>query len=88
MMFQADQKVKGQLITKLGSDQLFCLLRDPIPDIVMKTLGLLRNLLSPKRDIDDIMRQSGEQVLNSPLLPLLQYDTCYSSSITLFTPPV
>lgn len=63
MAFQADQKVKSEIISKLGTDQLFCLLRDSIIDIVMKTLGLLRNLLAHKPHIDHIMLQSGEQVL-------------------------
>ena len=62
MAFQADQKVKSEILTKLGTDQLFCLLRDAFIDIVMKTLGLLRNLLAHKPHIDHIMLQSGEQV--------------------------
>ena len=64
MAFQADMKVKTEIISRLGTDQLFCLLRDSCADIVMKTLGLLRNLLSHKMHIDAIMTHSGAQVCN------------------------
>ena len=48
MAFQAEQKVKGQILTCLGTDQLFRLLADTDVNVLMKTLGLLRNLLSNK----------------------------------------
>lgn len=52
MAFQADQKVKGEIVRCLGTEQLFRLLSDPDTNVLMKTLGLLRNLLStrPVRD--------------------------------------
>ncbi len=48
MAFQADQKVKSLILSALGTDQLFRLLSDPDTTILMKTLGLIRNLLSNK----------------------------------------
>ncbi|XP_046342710.1 armadillo repeat-containing protein 8-like isoform X2 [Haliotis rufescens] len=74
MAFQADQKVKTQIVETLGSDQLFCLLSDQNPNILMKTLGLLRNLLSNKpvglkfqkcQHIDSIMNVYGKQVMQA-----------------------
>ena len=84
MAFQADQKVKSEILTKLGTDQLFCLLRDAFIDIVMKTLGLLRNLLAHKPHIDHIMLQSGEQVsltMSRSKVICITYITLYSKSI-------
>ena len=46
MSFQCEQKIKSDILTALGSDQLFCLLGDRDVNVLMKTLGLLRNLLS------------------------------------------
>ena len=48
MAFQADQSVKTQILNCLGTEQIFRLLSDNDVNILMKTLGLLRNLLSTK----------------------------------------
>lgn len=48
MAFQADQNLKSQILSSLGTDQIFNLLSDPDVNVLMKTLGLLRNLLSTK----------------------------------------
>lgn len=48
MAFQADQKIKGEIVRCLGTDHLFCLLSDSDNNVLMKTLGLLRNLLSTR----------------------------------------
>ena len=48
MAFQADQSVKTQILNCLGTEQIFRLLSDSDVNILMKTLGLLRNLLSTK----------------------------------------
>lgn len=61
MAFQAEQKIKSQILATLGTDQIFRLLSDPEVDILMKTLGLLRNLLSTKPHIDYIMSLHGTQ---------------------------
>lgn len=65
LAFQAEQKIKMQIVETLGSEQLFCLLSDPSPDILMRTLGLLRNLLSKKSHIDSIMTAYGNQVMQA-----------------------
>lgn len=48
MAYQADQNLKTQILNCLGTDQIFRLLSDSNVNILMKTLGLLRNLLSTK----------------------------------------
>jgi len=63
MAFQAEQKIKSQIMNTLGTDQMFRLLSDPEVDVLMKTLGLLRNLLSTKGHIDYIMNLHGKQIM-------------------------
>lgn len=60
--FQADQKVKSQILSSLGTDQIFRLLSDEEVSVVMKTLGLLRNLLSTPH-IDHIMDLYGKHIM-------------------------
>lgn len=48
MAFQSELKVKSQIIEAVGTEQLFKLLSDHDSNILMKTLGLIRNLLSGK----------------------------------------
>jgi len=67
--FQADQRVKSQIIASLGTEQIFRLLSDPEESIVMKTLGLLRNLLSAPH-IDHIMGLYGKQIMQATILTL------------------
>ncbi|ELU07690.1 hypothetical protein CAPTEDRAFT_150039 [Capitella teleta] len=70
MTFQSDQKVRSQIMSVLGADQLFRLLSDPDVNILMKTLGLMRNLLSNKTQIDQIMTIHGTQVMQAVTLIL------------------
>ncbi|XP_067141657.1 armadillo repeat-containing protein 8-like isoform X2 [Centruroides vittatus] len=70
MAFQADQKIKSQILTTLGTDQIFHLLTDPDVNVLMKTLGLLRNLLSTKPHIDHIMGLHGNQIMQAIILIL------------------
>ncbi|KAK6166385.1 hypothetical protein SNE40_023092 [Patella caerulea] len=70
MAFQSEEKVKSEIVETLGSEQLFVLLSDEDPTILMKTLGLLRNLLSNKPvcnlvHIDSIMNVYGTQVMQA-----------------------
>ncbi|KAI4798649.1 hypothetical protein KUCAC02_020596 [Chaenocephalus aceratus] len=65
MAFQADQKVKVEIVRCLGTEQLFRLLSDPDSNVLMKTLGLLRNLLSTRPHIDQIMSSHGKQILQA-----------------------
>uniref|UniRef100_A0A3P9GY38 Armadillo repeat-containing protein 8 n=1 Tax=Oryzias latipes TaxID=8090 RepID=A0A3P9GY38_ORYLA len=70
MAFQADQKVKVEIIRCLGTEQLFRLLSDPDTNVLMKTLGLLRNLLSTRLHIDQIMASHGKQIMQAVTLIL------------------
>nr|XP_061799411.1 armadillo repeat-containing protein 8-like isoform X4 [Nerophis lumbriciformis] len=70
MAFQADQKVKVEIVQCLGTEQLFRLLSDPDGNVLMKTLGLLRNLLSTRPHIDQIMSSHGKQIMQAVTLIL------------------
>uniref|UniRef100_UPI00358F2714 armadillo repeat-containing protein 8-like isoform X1 n=1 Tax=Myxine glutinosa TaxID=7769 RepID=UPI00358F2714 len=70
MAFQAEQKVKTDILQKLRSDQLLRLLSDSDITVMMKTLGLLRNLLSTKPHIDWIMSGHGKQIMQIVSLTL------------------
>lgn len=70
MAFQAEQKIKSQILNTLGTDQIFRLLSDPQVNVLMKTLGLLRNLLSTKPHIDHIMGLHGTQIMQAVILIL------------------
>ena len=70
MAFQAEQKIKIQILSSLGTEQVFRLLSDHEVAVVMKTLGLLRNLLSTKPHIDLIMVQHGRQIMQAVILIL------------------
>lgn len=48
MAFQAEQKIKADILRSLSTEQLFRLLSDSDMNVLMKTLGLLRNLLSTR----------------------------------------
>ena len=48
LAFQTEQKIKSDILGALSTDELFRLLTDNDEQILMKTLGLLRNLLSNK----------------------------------------
>lgn len=48
MAYQAEQQVKQLILNCLGTEQIFRLLTDTDTNILMKTLGLLRNLLTNK----------------------------------------
>ncbi|GIX69156.1 armadillo repeat-containing protein 8 [Caerostris darwini] len=75
MAFQADHKIKAQILTTLGSEHVFNLLLDKNVDVLMKTLGLLRNLLSTKPHIDHIMGLHGKQIMDS-IDAILEGDNC------------
>ncbi|XP_060084533.1 armadillo repeat-containing protein 8-like, partial [Ylistrum balloti] len=70
MAFQAEHKVKTQIIETVGIELLFRLLSDPDPNILMKTLGLIRNLLSNKPHIDSIMSVYGNQIMQAAVFIL------------------
>ncbi|EEB12505.1 Sperm-associated antigen, putative [Pediculus humanus corporis] len=70
MAFQAEQKIKSQILVSLGTDQIFRLLSDSEVSVLMKTLGLLRNLLSTKPHIDHIMSLHAIQIMQAVILIL------------------
>ena len=70
MAFQAEQRIKSQIMTTLGMDQVFRLLSDTEIHVVMKTLGLLRNLMSNKHHIDHITSLYGKQLMQAVVLIL------------------
>lgn len=65
MAFQADQNIKMQILHFLGTNQIFRLLSDSDPNIILKTLGLIRNLLSTRYHIDHIMISHGKQLMHA-----------------------
>ncbi|XP_053646914.1 armadillo repeat-containing protein 8 isoform X1 [Cherax quadricarinatus] len=70
MAFQAEHRVKVSILHHLGTDQIFRLLSDTDVHILMKTLGLLRNLLSTKGHIDQIMQCHGKEIMQAIILIL------------------
>uniref|UniRef100_A0A8C3EBT2 Armadillo repeat-containing protein 8 n=1 Tax=Corvus moneduloides TaxID=1196302 RepID=A0A8C3EBT2_CORMO len=70
MAFQAEQKIKSDILRGLSTEQLFQLLSDSDVNVLMKTLGLLRNLLSTRPHIDYIMSTHGKQIMQAVTLIL------------------
>ncbi|XP_076068671.1 armadillo repeat-containing protein 8-like isoform X2 [Oratosquilla oratoria] len=70
MAFQAEHRIKVSILHHLGTDQIFRLLSDSDVNILMKTLGLLRNLLSTKAHIDQIMQCHGKEIMQAIILIL------------------
>lgn len=65
MAFQADEHIKTKIINTLGTDQIFRLLGDADTRVIMKTLGLLRNLLSKSMDIENIMSEHSTKLMQA-----------------------
>ncbi|CRK97029.1 CLUMA_CG010307, isoform A, partial [Clunio marinus] len=70
MAFQAEQHVKTEIINALGTDRIFQLLSDSDTRVIMKTLGLLRNLLSSTVHIESIMASHASEILNAVMMVL------------------
>lgn len=70
LAFQAEQRVKSQILTALGTVQIFKLLADSDTRVLMKTLGLFRNLVSPRAHTDIMMALHGSQVMQGVVLVL------------------
>ncbi|XP_043213924.1 armadillo repeat-containing protein 8-like [Amphibalanus amphitrite] len=70
LAYQADQRAKRAVLRRLGASELFRLLSDPSPAVLMKTLGLLRNLLT-RPHVDQFMDETqGPQVMQAIVLTL------------------
>ncbi|XP_065202896.1 armadillo repeat-containing protein 8-like isoform X2 [Planococcus citri] len=65
MAFQAEQKIKTLILNTLGIEHIFRLLNDSEVNVLMKTLGLLRNLLCTKPHIDYIMNLHGNEIIQA-----------------------
>lgn len=74
MAYQADEGTKNKILEVLGPEQLFSLLDDPDTQVTMKTLGLMRNLLSGREDIDRIMLLHGPRIMDG-VKPILDSET-------------
>lgn len=60
------QGLKFQILSTLGLNHVIDLIENETnEDIVLKTLGFLRNVLSQKGDIDAIMKSYGAQIMQS-----------------------
>ncbi|XP_056648936.1 armadillo repeat-containing protein 8-like isoform X1 [Diorhabda sublineata] len=70
LSFQAEQILKSQILTMLGTDQIFRLLADSDTKVLMKTLGLIRNLVSPRIHTDMIMALHGPQIMQGVVMVL------------------
>lgn len=79
MAFQADQTVKMQTLDSLGIDHIFKLLSDSDTEVILKTLGLIRNLLSTKTHIDFIMSIHGNRIMEAVKLILNSSGSASSS---------
>lgn len=78
LAFQAEQHVKTEIISSLGTDRIFQLLGDSDTRVIMKTLGLLRNLLSSTIHIETIMSNHSAEILSAVMMVL---DSSHSSEI-------
>ena len=63
MSYQAEQNLSLQILNCLTMDQIFNLLKDQNLNIVLKTLGLLRNVLAMDAQIDVIMKTYGNEIM-------------------------
>lgn len=70
MTFKCDQKFKNQVLQSVRSDDLFRLLADSEVDIVMKTLGLLRNLVSSRSHVDSVMSETRLPIIGAVIMTL------------------
>ncbi|KAK2705010.1 armadillo repeat-containing protein 8-like [Artemia franciscana] len=68
--FQGDLRVKSAVLQSLGQDQIFQLLCDTEQAVQLKTLALMRNLLSQYSHIDHIMSQHGNQIMQAVVMVL------------------
>lgn len=71
MAYQAEQNLSIQIINCLGTDQISNLiLKDKNLNVVLKTLGLLRNVLTSESQIDAVMKTYGKKIIEIIMLCL------------------
>lgn len=84
--FQAEERIKEEILNSLEPDQIFRLLSDKDINVVMKTLGLLRNLLSNKLHIDHIMSSYGKQIMQVICHLSREIKPCLTAQVMLCRP--
>lgn len=70
LTYQAEQRLNLQVLACLGTDQIFNLLKDKNLNVVLKTLGLLRNVLSIDTQIDTVMNTYGNHIMEITMMCL------------------
>lgn len=85
MAFQAEQKIKADILRSLSTEQLFRLLSDSDLNVLMKTLGLLRNLLST-RPVSKIAQISRPAYASYSIACLLCSHQCLLGSVIQVLP--
>lgn len=68
--FQADQSIKEQIISTITMEKLFQLLTEQDDTLIMKTLGLIRNLITSRTHIDQIMNAHGTKIIQAIIMIL------------------
>lgn len=63
MAFQTDHKVKTLILNTVSMQRINTLMTDNDESILIKTLGLLRNVISPKSQIDYVMSLHGPDII-------------------------
>jgi hypothetical protein len=70
LAYQADQKIKQQILTEISMEKLFQLLTEQDETLVMKTVGLIRNLISYRPHVDYLMHIYGNKIIQAIVMIL------------------
>lgn len=70
LAFMADQKVKHQILSTITIERLFQLLTEQDETLLMKTLGLIKNLICHRPHIDQIMNLYGIKIIQAIIMVL------------------
>ncbi|XP_057303616.1 armadillo repeat-containing protein 8-like [Hydractinia symbiolongicarpus] len=75
LAYDANDSLKNKIIEVAGIHQILSLLSDAHVDVAVKALGILRNLVTEKEhDIDNLMKNYGENIINSIKPIVLDYN--------------
>lgn len=70
LAYHADQKIKQQILAEMTFDRLFQLLTENDEILVLKTLGLIRNLICNRPHIDHLMCFYGTRIIQAVIMVL------------------
>jgi hypothetical protein len=70
LAFQADQKTKLFILSTITMEKLFQLLLEQDETLVLKTMGLIRNIISNRSHIDSIMTTCGTKIIQAIVMIL------------------